>query len=102
MAGSKMDHESGIVNNTTPAAGSQVGDCLYVIGSNGEFGYSFRTGSPRLVPPPQNGNASNLKGKTPGQTFYNVLYADSKKSDGLVTHVDRGTFKLNPKRKPAA
>jgi HB1, ASXL, restriction endonuclease HTH domain len=42
-----------------------------------------------------------LKGKTPGQTFYSVLYSESKKSDGLVVQVDRGTFKLNPKRRRA-
>ena len=43
--------------------------------------------------------ATSLKGKTPGQTFYSVLYSESKKADGLVVQVDRGTFKLNPKRK---
>jgi hypothetical protein len=45
--------------------------------------------------------ATSLKGKTPGQTFYSVLYSESKKADGLVVQVDRGTFKLNPKRKRA-
>jgi hypothetical protein len=45
--------------------------------------------------------ATNLKGKTPGQTFYSVLYAEAKKPDGLVVQVDRGTFKLNPKRRKA-
>ncbi len=45
---------------------------------------------------------SNLKGATPGQVFYSVLYSESKKADGLVVQVDRGTFKLNPKRKRAA
>jgi hypothetical protein len=43
-----------------------------------------------------------LKGKTPGQVFYSVLYSESKKPDGLVTQVDRGTFKLNPKRRRSA
>lgn len=43
--------------------------------------------------------ADSLKGKTPGQTFYSVLYAESKKTDGLVIQVGRGQFKLNPKRK---
>jgi hypothetical protein len=43
-----------------------------------------------------------LKGKTPGQTFYSVLYAEAKKPDGLVTQVAKGTFKLNPRRKRAA
>jgi HB1, ASXL, restriction endonuclease HTH domain len=42
--------------------------------------------------------ATSLKGKTPGQTIYGVLYSESKKADGLVVQVDRGTFKLNPKR----
>jgi hypothetical protein len=45
---------------------------------------------------------SNLKGATPGQTFYSVLYAEAKEPDGLVTQVGRGTFKLNPKRRRAA
>jgi hypothetical protein len=43
--------------------------------------------------------ATSLKGQTPGQTFYSVLYSESKKADGLVVQVDRGTFKLNPKRR---
>ena len=33
--------------------------------------------------------ATSLKGKTPGQTFYSVLYAESKKADGLVVQVAR-------------
>jgi hypothetical protein len=45
---------------------------------------------------------SNLTGNTPGQTFYSVLYAEAKKSDGLVTQVGKGTFRLNPRRKRAA
>ena len=40
-----------------------------------------------------------LKGKTPGQTFYSILYAEAKKPDGLVVQTGRGKFKLNPKRK---
>ena len=28
--------------------------------------------------------ATSLKGKTPGQTFYSVLYSESKKPNGLV------------------
>lgn len=43
--------------------------------------------------------ATSLKGKTPGQTFYSTLYAEAKKTDGLVVQVGRGEFKLNPKRK---
>jgi HB1, ASXL, restriction endonuclease HTH domain len=43
-----------------------------------------------------------LKGKTPGQTFYSVLYAEAKKPHGLVVQTGRGTFKLNPTRKKAA
>jgi hypothetical protein len=44
---------------------------------------------------------TSLRGKTPKQTFYGCLYGESKKADGLVTQVDRGAFKLNPKRKKA-
>jgi hypothetical protein len=46
--------------------------------------------------------ATGLKGRTPGQVVYSVLYTESKKADGFVVQVDRGTFKLNPKRKAAA
>jgi hypothetical protein len=45
---------------------------------------------------------SNLKGRTPGQSFYSVLYAEAKKPHGLVVQTGRGEFKLNPKRKKAA
>jgi hypothetical protein len=45
--------------------------------------------------------ATSLKGKTPGQTFYSVLYSEAKRDDGLVVQVGRGTFKLNPKRRRA-
>jgi hypothetical protein len=38
------------------------------------------------------------QGQNPGQTIYSVLYSESKKPTGLVVQVDRGTFKLNPKR----
>jgi hypothetical protein len=44
---------------------------------------------------------TSLKGRTPGQTFYSVLYAESKKADGLVVQTGRGEFKLNPKRRRA-
>jgi hypothetical protein len=43
--------------------------------------------------------ATSLKGATPGQTFYSVLYSEAKKADGLVVQTGRGMFKLNPKRK---
>jgi hypothetical protein len=44
-----------------------------------------------------------LKGKTPKQTFYSVLYGEAKKTDGLVVKAgDGGVFKLNPKRRKAA
>jgi hypothetical protein len=46
--------------------------------------------------------ATSLRGKTPGQTFYSVLYSESKRADGLVVQTGRGEFKLNPKRKKAA
>jgi hypothetical protein len=46
---------------------------------------------------------TNLKGATPKQTFYSVLYGENRKKDGLVIKVGPGgTFKLNPKRKSAA
>lgn len=45
---------------------------------------------------------TNLKGKTPKQVFYSVLYGENKKADGLVTKVDTGLFKLNPGRTKAA
>lgn len=46
--------------------------------------------------------ATGLKGKTPGQVIYSVIYAESKKPDGLVIQTGRGTFKLNPRRKAQA
>lgn len=42
---------------------------------------------------------SNLKGKTPGQVVYSVLYTEAKRDDGLVIQTGRGEFKLNPKRR---
>jgi HB1, ASXL, restriction endonuclease HTH domain len=45
--------------------------------------------------------ATTLKGKTPGQVFYSVLYSESKKADGLVVQTGRGEFRLNPKRRKA-
>ncbi len=45
--------------------------------------------------------ATSLKGKTPGQTVYSILYAEAKKPDGLVVQTARGTFKLNSRRKRA-
>jgi hypothetical protein len=45
--------------------------------------------------------ATGLWGKTPGQVFYSTLYSESRKPDGLVIQVSRGTFKLNPKRRKA-
>lgn len=44
---------------------------------------------------------TNLKGATPQQTFYSVLYSEAKKPHGLVVQIGRGTFKLNPTRKKA-
>ena len=38
-------------------------------------------------------------GKTPGQTIYSLLYAESKRDDGLVVQTGSGEFKLNPKRR---
>jgi len=45
---------------------------------------------------------SNLRGKTPGQVIYSVLYTEAKRADGLVVQTGRGEFKLNPKRRKAA
>ena len=45
--------------------------------------------------------ATSLKGKTPGQMFYSVIYAEAKKADGLVVQTGKGEFKLNPNRKAA-
>jgi hypothetical protein len=43
-----------------------------------------------------------LKGATPKQTFYSVLYGEAKKADGVVIKAGAGgIFKLNPKRKAA-
>jgi hypothetical protein len=39
------------------------------------------------------------KKSPPGQVFYSVLYAESKKTDGLVVQTGKGEFKLNPKRR---
>jgi hypothetical protein len=44
---------------------------------------------------------TNIKGATPKQQFYSLLYSENKRPDGLVTQVERGTFKLNLKRKSA-
>jgi hypothetical protein len=45
--------------------------------------------------------APELRGKTPGQQFYSVLYSESKKPDGLVIQTGKGEFRLNPKRRKA-
>jgi hypothetical protein len=45
--------------------------------------------------------ATSLRGKTPGQTIYSVLYSEAKREDGLVVQTGRGEFKLNPKRRRA-
>jgi hypothetical protein len=45
--------------------------------------------------------ATSLKGRTPGQTFYSVLYSEAKRPDGLVVQTGRGEFKLNPRRRRA-
>jgi HB1, ASXL, restriction endonuclease HTH domain len=42
---------------------------------------------------------SRLQGKTPGQVVYSLLYAESKKADGLVVQTGKGEFKLNPRRR---
>ncbi len=35
-----------------------------------------------------------LSGKTPGQTFYSILYSEAKKQNGIVKRSGRGEFKL--------
>ena len=46
---------------------------------------------------------TNLKGATPKQTLYSVLYAENKKADGLVKKAgDGGVFRLNPRRRKGA
>jgi HB1, ASXL, restriction endonuclease HTH domain len=45
---------------------------------------------------------TDLAGNTPKQTFYSVLYSESKRADGVVVQKGRGQFALNPKRKKAA
>ena len=43
---------------------------------------------------------TNIKGATPKQQFYSLLYSEAKKADGLVLKAgDGGVFKLNPKRR---
>ena len=44
---------------------------------------------------------SNLRGATPKQVIYSVLYSENKRPDGLVVRVEAGTFQLNPKRRRA-
>ena len=46
--------------------------------------------------------ATGLKGKTPGQVIYSMLYTEAKRADGLVVQTGKGEFKLNPKRRKAA
>lgn len=45
---------------------------------------------------------AELKGKTPKQQVYSILYTENRKADGLVTRVDKGTFKLRPRRRRRA
>ena len=42
---------------------------------------------------------TGLKGRTPKQTYYSILYGEAKRPDGLVTKVDGEGFKLNPQRR---
>lgn len=42
---------------------------------------------------------TNIKGATPKQQFYSLLYSEAKKTDGIVVKAGTGKFKLNPKRK---
>jgi hypothetical protein len=37
---------------------------------------------------------TGLKGKTPGQTVYSILYAENKKPAGMFKRVGRGSFVL--------
>ena len=45
---------------------------------------------------------TELKGQTPKQTFYAVMYGAAKREDGFVERVGKGTFRLRPKRRKAA
>ena len=45
---------------------------------------------------------AEVKGKTPKQQVYSILYTENGKADGLVTRVGKGTFKLRPRRAKAA
>lgn len=42
-----------------------------------------------------------LKGATPKQTVYSILYGENKKPDGAFVRVNKGTFKLRPARRRA-
>jgi HB1, ASXL, restriction endonuclease HTH domain len=39
---------------------------------------------------------AELKGKTPKQQVYSLLFSENKKPDGIVSRTAPGTFKLNP------
>jgi hypothetical protein len=40
---------------------------------------------------------AGVKGKTPKQQVYSLLYTENRKDGGLVTRVDKGTFRLRPR-----
>ncbi len=42
--------------------------------------------------------ATGLRGVTPKQTLYSVIYGETKKPNGLVVQTGKGEFRLNPKR----
>jgi hypothetical protein len=65
-------------------------------GAEGQAAADARSGHHRSAVP-----LSNLKGQTPGQTIYSVLYSQAKREDGLVIQTGKGEFKLNPKRRKA-
>jgi hypothetical protein len=64
-ASSKIDHETGIVTITTPGAGSNVGDRLYVVGSGASWGIGCSDWLLRLVTPHPSVGRANFEGIDP-------------------------------------
>ena len=45
---------------------------------------------------------AEVQGKTPKQQVYSILYTENRMAHGLVTRVDKGTFRLGPRRRRRA
>lgn len=43
--------------------------------------------------------ATSVKGATPKQQLYSILYGEAQRQHGLVERTGKGEFKLNPKRR---